>query len=283
MKSLILTLVLVLILVAIDGKKSVKSRIKLRCKRSPRPCGGGGGSIERISVIGRRPPSFPVYLPSWIFTGNRQVGSNEGGGGDGGADGGKDVKYVIVLKLKDGASGKKVVLEVIKEVEKVLGKTNSFLLKIAWVESQFGTHKDTYRKGYNGGIFQVDYIGFKDTQNIKSHPGLKAKFEKIQEAFGIDWSKVTWKDLRKPLYSAIAARLYLLNKPGAIPSSLKGQAEYWKKNYNSNHPNAGGTITKFENRWNAYIKSQKKKSSPGTGNQPGYIWRRLGQPQRYEP
>jgi len=159
------------------------------------------------------------------------------------------------------------------------------------VESQFGTHKDTFRKGYNGGIFQVDLIGFKDTQNVKSHPGLKTKFAKIQKAFGIDWNKVTWKDLRKPLYSAIAARLYLSNKPGAIPTSLNKQAEYWKEYYNSNHPNAGGTATKFETRWKEYLKSQQKSSSSSRkiGHKfnvrhnagSGYPWRYKGRVYRY--
>lgn len=36
---------------------------------------------------------------------------------------------------------------------------------------RFGEDSSTYRKGYEGGIFQMDSIGFKDTQNTASHPG----------------------------------------------------------------------------------------------------------------
>ena len=107
--------------------------------------------------------------------------------------------------------------------------------------------------GYNGGIFQVDQIGYLDTKHTSSHPGLVRKFSKIKSAFGIDWAKTSWSDLRKPLYSAIAARLVLANKSPPIPSSLSGQAKYWKQYYNSGL--GKGTEQKFINDWNAYLKS----------------------------
>ena len=43
-----------------------------------------------------------------------------------------------------------------------------------------------------------------------------------------------WKDLLKPLYSGIAARLHLGNAEEAIPTTLHGQARYWKRYYNRN-------------------------------------------------
>ena len=67
--------------------------------------------------------------------------------------------------------------------------------------------------------------------------------------FGIDWSSVTWVDLRKPLYSGIAARLFLSNIPEAIPaaSEIEQQGQYWKTHYNSNADSAAGTVQKFVN------------------------------------
>ncbi|XP_072045518.1 uncharacterized protein [Amphiura filiformis] len=120
---------------------------------------------------------------------------------------------------------------------------NGFLRRIARVESNDGRHPDTYRSGYNGGIWQVDEVGFKDTQNTASHPGLTRKFQAIQSGVGINWPSVQWSDLRKPLYSALAARLLLSNKPGAIPTTLEGQAAYWKKHYNT--AAGAGTEQKF--------------------------------------
>ncbi|XP_072040074.1 uncharacterized protein, partial [Amphiura filiformis] len=108
---------------------------------------------------------------------------------------------------------------------------NNFLMRIACAESRYGNDPNTYRDGYDGGIWQVD--SFDDTQDITSHPGLVNKFAQIKQAFGIDWQAVQQSDLRKPLYSAIAARLYLSNIKPAIPKDLEAQAAYWKKYYNT--------------------------------------------------
>lgn len=73
--------------------------------------------------------------------------------------------------------------------------------------------------------------------------GLKKYRDQIKAKLGIDWTKTTWKDLEKPLYSALAARLYLVRISDKIPADLKKQACYWKKHYNTA---AGeGTVQKF--------------------------------------
>jgi len=152
--------------------------------------------------------------------------------------------------LIPGRKGKSVAKEAVAETERVLGGTKGLLFKIALVESHFGEHRSTYRSGYHGGIFQVDKEGFKATQDVRSHPGLARKFKKINKDFCIDWREVNWRDLRSPLYSAIAARLFLSNKPKAIPYSLEGQAIYWKEFYNTN--SGKGSADKFKRRWNQY-------------------------------
>ena len=146
-----------------------------------------------------------------------------------------------------GSSGTPVVHAAVAQIQQsgVFPDDRSLLRRIAYVESRDGTHPDTYRAGYHGGIWQVDLIGFMDTQNNASHPGLHAKYQKIQEHFGIDWPTVQWMDLRKPLFSALAARLLLFNKSPPIPpaSDLRGQAMYWKLHYNTTSGN--GTVQKF--------------------------------------
>ena len=93
--------------------------------------------------------------------------------------------------------------------------------------------------------FQVDRAGFQDTKDVRSHPSLARKYDQIKREFGFDWRDVQWSDLRNdPVKSGVAARLYLSNKPGAIPSDLDGQARYWKDNYNTNA--GAGTVEKFK-------------------------------------
>ena len=168
----------------------------------------------------------------------------------------KAVSLMLLMKLEfsvaqsdvctPGASGSKIVKDTVSKVESTLGGTNMLLERTAFVESKNGEDLNTYRDGYHGGIWQVDRIGFEDTQNVASHRKLKEHFKKLYTDFGIDWSTVKYEDLRKPLYSAIAARLKYLNVPSPIPPSwqLTRQAEYWKKNYNTR--SGKGSVSKFK-------------------------------------
>ena len=153
--------------------------------------------------------------------------------------------------IVSGTSGEAVVQAVVGKIRQsdIFPNDNSFLRRIAYVESKDGNDENTYRAGYYGGIWQVDQIGFLDTKDTGSHPGLVAKYEKIQQHFAIDWPSVTWEDLRKPLYSGLAARLFLsnVNEPIPLASEIEMQGNYWKTYYNSNAPNAAGTVQKFVN------------------------------------
>ena len=120
------------------------------------------------------------------------------------------------------------------------------MYRIACVESNFGNDANTYQDNYHGGIWQVDEIGFKDTQDVASHNKLTERFKQIQNAAGINWQSVTWEDLRKPIYSGIAARLFLLNNPTVIPTTVRGQAQYWKEYYNTEK--GKGTVQDFINK-----------------------------------
>ena len=145
-----------------------------------------------------------------------------------------------------GGKGKDVVQEVDSKLKEIFGDDHGFMQRVACMESNYGTDPNTYRPNYHGGIWQVDKIGFDDTQNVASHPGLKGKFEKIQTATGISWQDTSWDDLQKPMYSGIAARLYVSNIPAPIPTDVRGQAEYWKKYYNTEK--GKGTVEDFISR-----------------------------------
>lgn len=53
----------------------------------------------------------------------------------------------------------------------------------------------------------------------------------VRSKFNIDWLQVKWRDLTKPLYSAIGARLYLQyqsrNNRNGIPQATVDQAQFW--------------------------------------------------------
>ena len=73
---------------------------------------------------------------------------------------------------------------------------------------------------------------FRETQNCTS-PYLQSACNNTISALGIYWPAVTWSDLRKPLYSGIAAALYSLLTLGSqsMPGSITSQANLWVQMY----------------------------------------------------
>ena len=129
------------------------------------------------------------------------------------------------------ASGEKAVNDVLQRFRDTGLETNEttllFMRRMAWVESNFGNSPYTFRRGFHGGIWQKDLKAFRDTQNVKKFPILLEKHRRIQEIFNITWIKAPWGELRKPLYSALAAWLYLCLSPTPIPLTLQDQAVFW--------------------------------------------------------
>jgi len=155
------------------------------------------------------------------------------------------------MTLEPGASGARVVEACIARLAQagIFPPDYGFLRRIAYVESKDGTDPRTYsRPAYHGGIWQIDpppkgYFGA--SRDVSSHPDLVSKHQQILDYFGIDWMQLTYEDMRKPLYSMLAARLGLSNIPEPIPSTVDGQARYWKIHYNSEDDNAAGSEDKF--------------------------------------
>ena len=117
----------------------------------------------------------------------------------------------------------------------MFGDDRQFLRRIAFVESTDGTDSDTFRQGYHGGIWQVDEDIFEITQDTATYPELADLHQQIFDNFGpgIDWTRVSWNDLRIPLFSGLAARLFLSTIPEEIPCDIAGQATYWVTHYNT--------------------------------------------------
>ena len=84
---------------------------------------------------------------------------------------------------------------------------------------------------------QVDEKMFESTKPLPSNPRLLRYLTDIKENFDIDWQSVEWKDLCKPLYSALGARLFVAFKcandsdDGSVPRSIEDQAAIWRTYY----------------------------------------------------
>ena len=141
------------------------------------------------------------------------------------------------ITYQEEAAGSEATLLSIGSIQQsgVFGDDNELLRRIAYTETRDGTLSTTYRSGYHGGIWAVDEAEFLRTKNTTQYRRLPAKFQQIQFHFGINWLTVQWRELRKPLYSALAARLVIYIAPSSIPSAddLPGQAQFWVTHYNS--------------------------------------------------
>ena len=147
------------------------------------------------------------------------------------------------LTTQPGTNGSAVVSACVTRVQQsgIFASDNEMLRRISYVETEFGNDEDTYRSGYHGGIWAVDEDLFNETKNTASYSTLTSLHQSIDTTFSIEWSSVQWSDLRKPLYSALAARLYFYTVSASIPisSNVQSQANYWETYYNT----AGSTST----------------------------------------
>ena len=141
------------------------------------------------------------------------------------------------LTVQEGTNGSAVVSACLSRLRdsSIFTSDNEMMRRIAYVETDYGNGADTYRANYHGGIWAVDEDLFDETQDTVSYSSLASLHQSIQTEFSIDWTAdVEWNDLRKPLYSALAARLYLSTVSASIPisSSVQSQATYWVTYYN---------------------------------------------------
>ena len=155
----------------------------------------------------------------------------------------------VDLTVQAGASGSSVVIACISRIQQsgIFSSDNEILRRIAYVETSDGNDADTYQDGYDGGIWAVSQSLLQSTQNTASYSVLTNLHQQIQTSFSIQWSTVQWNDLRKPLFSALAARLYFYTVSASIPisSSIQSQATYWAIYYH-----ALGSTSEFVTRVN---------------------------------
>ncbi|XP_033646749.1 integrin alpha-1-like [Asterias rubens] len=135
----------------------------------------------------------------------------------------------------------------IVEQASLLKPQDRILIRIAWVETQFGTAQLTH-PNYYGGIWRVDRAMFDVTVGMFNMDRYSDIFEAISTHLGIIWVQSTWEHCRQPLYSGLAARLFLHNANPIIPPgwSVEQQAIYWRDNYPHDPPT--GNVTYFSVR-----------------------------------
>jgi len=140
-----------------------------------------------------------------------------------------------------GVAVTQVVLDLLKTSKIFPSNDQFFLQRIALVESKYGQLNHTFGENFYGGIWQLS----KEKYETTKHKDFSKIHEKILENFGINWIKTKWEDLLQPLFSALAARLYLhylMEPKDYLPGDIKEQAKLWHENYTVSN----FTIEEFE-------------------------------------
>lgn len=111
------------------------------------------------------------------------------------------------------------------------------------------SHLGKYRKQIGGGpalgIYQMEPATFDDiVENyLTFNPSLKSKIMEVSGVRGLKAGDLVNNDK----LSTCMARVHYLRVKEAIPSSLEGQARYWKKYYNT--PLGAGTEEEYKSNY----------------------------------
>ncbi len=126
-----------------------------------------------------------------------------------------------------GSSGTETVLACVRLVEDSGIFTDDYhtLRRIAYAETLDGDESQPS----SGGIWNVSEEIFSETKNSSIAAILN-------DAFHIDWNSATYNDLDKPIYSALAARIFLqeMQDSGSDISNVGNQISLWITEFNSN-------------------------------------------------
>ena len=120
---------------------------------------------------------------------------------------------------------------VVKKPSKpIFKKDHHFIKRVAMVENSLN------RTSNGGGLWNVDECAFQATKNKPVNKRLTALYKNVRRYFNVTWSEVRYSDLRRPLYSVLAARITLEvemteRSIRSIPRRLRKQARFWLETY----------------------------------------------------
>ena len=109
--------------------------------------------------------------------------------------------------------------------------TNVFLRNMAFVETRDGTDIPDNAIAIDGGIWRITDSHFQQT---KAHLIRNSRLrDAIRSYIGQDWTDVDYRDLAKPLYSGLAARLYLtyVATPIVMIPPTDRQGPFWSRTF----------------------------------------------------
>ena len=108
--------------------------------------------------------------------------------------------------------------------------TNVFLRNMAYVETRDGRDLPQSAVAIDGGIWKITPMQFEQTKELSSRHD--RVYDAIAAHLGQEWRELEYRDLEKPLYSGLAARLYLtyVATYSIIPPTAR-QGLFWSEKF----------------------------------------------------
>lgn len=149
-----------------------------------------------------------------------------------GANGGRKKLQIPDDLLSTNAKGWQTISKAtsILKSSKVFPSDRNLLKRIALVESSLN------KTSSQGGLWNVGTCAFWGvTQNRGKYGKRLKKIQKmVRRKFGITWTKLTYDQLQRPMYSLIAARMYLyIILTDGIPRGATAQGKVWSNYYHN--------------------------------------------------
>lgn len=136
-------------------------------------------------------------------------------------------------ELYYGVKSEAHLIGAIKKAVRIFGGGNKAIKLVAGtccVETDFAKFPDRHPEKLGVGVTQFDQIGFDDLLD-RTRPKHIRKFEKHYQ---VDWNSLKLEDLAyDPDLACALTRLKYMLVPYPIPTSVTGQAKYWKRHYNT--------------------------------------------------
>ena len=159
----------------------------------------------------------------------------------------------MTTKLYYGAKSFDHIVEEAQRAVDTFGGTEStrnLLLGTCCTETDFCTFRDRHPDKLGVSAVQFDAIRFNDVvSRTRKHNRIK-----FFDEYGVRLADLKLADLACDLAIAFAlCRLAYILIPESIPSSVVNQAGYWKKYWNTYHPNAKGTVDSYLQDWQNFM------------------------------
>ena len=151
--------------------------------------------------------------------------------------------------MKNKAQRKAGIESTLKAIDLYSDEAVNLLLGTCAQESAFGKYRRQLGNGPAVGIYQMEPFTYQDCHDnfLRYKPDLLSKILKVS---GLTEFPAPEELIENDIFAACMCRIKYLRAPGVIPTTIVGQAQYWKEHYNTRL--GRGTVEEYLKNWKRF-------------------------------